>query len=227
MYHSRKPVNLLLIIILSMPGLSQLAQAEVSLPPMQKETDITPAALLGTNENNLGLQAGRKVPDFTVNNFAGSPISLTELLETGPLLVIFYRGGWCPYCNFQIRQLSQHYAEFETRGVRPVLISVDQPSAAVLVKNAYAIPFPVLSDPELNAHEAFNVVLSLPPETYKRYQDYGIDLEAWSGKAHHKIALAAAFLVDKTGTVKWAHVTTDYKTRPSPEQLLKVIDNNQ
>ena len=202
-----------------------VAQAEVRLPATPAENAVTAEEVLGTNEDNLGLRPGSKIPEFTINSITGDAVTLSDLLKNAPVLVVFYRGGWCPYCNFQVRELAQHYPEFETRGVTPVLISADKPEASAMVKSGYDIPFPVLSDPDLNAHEAFDVVLEVDPGTYELYKNYGINLEEWSGKKHHKIALTSAFLIDKSGTVQWAHVSKDYKTRPSPEQFLKVIDN--
>ena len=82
----------------------------------------------------------------------------------------------------------------------------------------------MISDADLAAHNAFDVTLDVDDETYKLYQSYGIELEAWSGKGHHKIAVSSAFLVDSEGVVQWAHTSKDYKTRPSAKQLLSVID---
>ena len=84
------------------------------------------------------------------------------------------------------------------------------------------MPFPVLSDPDLNAHEAFNVVLQVGPVGVAGLAAYGHDIEKWSGKDHHKTAVPAVFLV-RDGKVAWAHVARDYKTRPSTEQLLAAV----
>jgi peroxiredoxin len=203
------------------------AEAELSLPPktMKVPLEVTSESALGTNDQDIGLSAGAEVPDFTVHAHNGEVVNLDVLLEDTPLLVVFYRGGWCPYCNVQIRQLTEAYPQFKQRGVFPVLISVDTIDGAALASRTYKIPFAVLSDPKLSAHTAFDVILDVDDETYKQYQGYGIDLEKWSGQSHHKIAVSSAFLVDKTGKVRWAHSAKDYKTRPSPEQLLAVIDN--
>jgi peroxiredoxin len=84
------------------------------------------------------------------------------------------------------------------------------------------VPFPVLSDPDLKAHEAFNVVLQLDAAGVARLAKYGHDIEKWSGKDHHKMAVPAVFLV-RDGKIAWAHVAQDYKTRPNTEQLLTVV----
>jgi len=201
------------------------ARAEdLALPEREPPLAVTSEADLGTRVAGAGLAEGATVPPFSVQTAAGEAMTLSRLLERAPLLIVFYRGGWCPYCNVQIRQLTKAYPEFRERGVEPVLISVDRPSAAALAERSFEIPFPVLSDPDLAAHEAFDVVLEIDAATRKRYAEFGIDLEKWSGRKHHKIARTSAFLIARDGRVEWAHVSDDYKTRPSPEQLLAVID---
>ena len=181
-----------------------------------------PAAdVLGTREDGLGLAVGAAIPPFEIQDFRGETFSSTAINDANTL-VVFYRGGWCPFCNFQIRELSQSYDKFKALGVSLVAISVDRPDAAAVTRNAYEVPFPVLSDPDLKAHEAFNVVLQLDATSVARLAKYGHDIEKWSGKDHHKMAVPAVFLV-RDGKVAWAHVARDYKTRPSTEQLLTVV----
>jgi peroxiredoxin len=179
------------------------------------------AEALGTREDGLGLAVGAAIPLFEIQDFRGETFSSTAINDANTL-VVFYRGGWCPFCNFQIRELSQSHDKFKALGVSLVAISVDRPDAAEVTRNAYEVPFPVLSDPDLKAHEAFNVVLQLDAAGVARLAKYGHDIEKWSGKDHHKMAVPAVFLV-RDGKVAWAHVAQDYKTRPSTEQLLTVV----
>lgn len=201
-----------------------VADSALQLPEKQAELNVTATDTLGTNEAGIGLKVGQPVPDFVVQSHDGKSMGLKELKAQAPLLVVFYRGGWCPYCNKQVHQLTQAWPEFRRRNVTPVLISVDKTDAASLAQRSYEIPFPVLSDPGLKAHEAFDVVLEVDAVTFQLYKGYGINLEQWSGQDHHKIAVTAAFIVGSDGLVQWAHTSKDYKTRPSVAQLLKVID---
>mgnify|MGYP001239947590 CR=1 FL=1 len=118
---------------------------------------------------------------------------------TGPEVIELPRGGWRPFCNHQVRQVTMAYDKFQQRHVTPVLISVDQTDGAMLVKEAYEIPFPVLSDSDLAAHESFKAVIELDNTGYEKYKKFGVDLEAWSGLDHHKMAAPAVFLVSKEG----------------------------
>ena len=172
------------------------------------------------------MKAGESVPAFESNTYDGESINLDNLLANGSIMVIFYRGGWCPFCNYQVRQITQAFDKFQQRNVTPVLISVDNTDGAMLIKEAYEIPFPVLSDSNLAAHESFKTVIELDNSKYEKYKKFGVDLEAWSGLEHHKMAAPGIFLVNGEGQVLWSHVALDFKTRPNVEQLLSVIDNN-
>ncbi len=189
-----------------------------------KQVATSAAEELGQVPEGLGLSPGDAVADFAIKTFEGVPTSFNELLEDAPLLVIFYRGGWCPYCNFQVRELTVGYNDFKARGVLPVLISVDRVGGAEEVQKTYEIPFPVLSDPQLAALTEFNVRHEIGEEGYAMMQGHGVDLEDWAGQQHHVIAKSSAFIIDQAGIVKWSHVSDDYKVRPSNKQLLSAID---
>jgi peroxiredoxin len=216
-------VKLFFLATLLCPVLATHAE-ELSLPEKSPELGVSAESKLGTRENGIGLAPGSKVKTFEINDHSGKPASFDMLKSRAPLLVIFYRGGWCPYCNVQIRQLAKAWPEFQKRGVTPVLISVDKPDAAALAQRQYEIPFPVLSDPELKAHERFGVTMEVEDSLIPKYKSYGIDIEKWSGKTHHKIAVSSAFVVNNDGIVLWSHSASDYKTRPSVEQFLTVLD---
>lgn len=202
--------------------LSPEIEAVIELP--QELKTVTPPADTELGQAEAGLAIGAQVSAFTVKTYEGKPITFKELLQQAPLLIVFYRGGWCPYCNFQVREMVQAYPQFKQAGVVPVLLSVDEVHGAVLLEKTYNIPFPVLSDPDLIAHKIFQVVLTVDAATVKRYRnEFDIDLEAWSERQHHQIGIPGFFLIDKAGIVQWHHVNRDYKVRPSAEQLLSVI----
>ncbi len=209
---------------------SIVTAAELKLPNLPEASALTAPseATLGSLPPGIGLPVGSALPAFRIQHHDGKAISSAELLKQvpagGQLLIVFYRGGWCPYCNLQIRQLTDAFAQFQQRKVLPVLISADKVDASALSQRQYAIPFPVLSDPDLRAHDAFKVSMQLDDKTYLLYQTYGIDVEEWSGREHHKFAVASAFLLGADGRVRWAHATLDYKQRPSVQQLLGAID---
>ncbi len=206
------------------------AATPLTLPePMAASKLGAPAdSELGTRPDGIGLAPGAKMPAFTLANHEGATVTSEQLLKDGKrLLVVFYRGGWCPYCNLQIRQLTDAYSQFDANGVLPVLISADKVDASATVQRGYSIPFPVLSDPDLIAHDSFKVSMTMTPALYETYKTYGIDVEQWSGRDHHRFAVSSAFLVNTDGTVVWSHASLDYKQRPSIKQLLSVIAGKQ
>jgi peroxiredoxin len=192
--------------------------------PRQLPLQHPEATALGALPDGVGLAVGQTAPDAALTDSEGAPVSLRDLIAKGPVMLIFYRGGWCPFCNTQIHALTEAYPEFERRGVTPVAVSVDSIDEGAKSRAAFKIPFPVLSDSALGAHRAFNVLNVIADEELARLKSFGIDLEASSKQTHHTIAIPSVFVIDKLGVIRWAHAETDYKKRPSVEQLLSAID---
>ena len=181
-------------------------------------------AQLGNLAGGQGLASGAKAPSVSVKTSVGEPLALADLWQKGPILLVFYRGGWCPFCNFQIREFVKSQAEYDKRGVTPVFISVDTVDESKKTAATYDIPFPVLVDPDLSAHRAFSVTRKASDAEVEKLMGYQIDIEKASGATHHEMAVPSIFLIDETGTVRWSHSDPDYKHRPSTEQLLGVLD---
>jgi len=192
--------------------------------PHEKPPAPSEAGQVGTLPEGVGIAVGAAAPKLELDGVDGTKVALGELYARGTTLVVFYRGGWCPFCNAQLHALSQAAPEFARRGVGLAAISVDRADEGAKTRASWTIPFPVLADPELAAHRAFNVTYAAEPEEVERLRGFGIDLEKASGKTHHTIAIPALFLVDTQGIVRWAHADRDYKVRPSVAQLLAAID---
>ncbi|MGH7603324.1 MAG: peroxiredoxin family protein [Gemmatimonadaceae bacterium] len=200
------------------------ATAAASATPMRKAYSPTPSGRLGVLAPNTGIPVGQRVPDVHARDLDGKDVALSSLYARGSILLAFYRGGWCPYCNTEIHALTAGFPEFQKRGVTPVAVSVDKPEAGAKLSATYSIPFPVLSDTDARIIEAFHVVKKVDAEEYAKMRGFGVDLESYSGKTHHEIAIPALFLVDRSGVVRWAHSDPDYKVRPSIDQILAAID---
>lgn len=192
--------------------------------PAMKDYADPPADRVGVLAPGTGIPVGQKVPDIHARDLDGKDVSLSSLYTKGPILLAFYRGGWCPYCSTENHTLATAYPEYQKRGVTPVTVSVDKPDAEAKTKATYAIPFPVLSDSDATMIEAFHVVNHVDDATLAKMKGFGVDLESYSGKTHHEIAVPSLFLIDRTGVVRWAHSDPDYKVRPSTAQILAAID---
>ncbi|MBI3181525.1 MAG: AhpC/TSA family protein [Myxococcales bacterium] len=186
-----------------------------------------PEDRVGALPSGVGIPVGKAAPDATVQDTDGRPARIQDLAKEGPILLVFYRGGWCPFCSFQIRELTMAHPEYRKRGVLPVAISVDRLEESAKTRASYAIPFPVLSDPELVAHRAYRVAHHVDEEKFSRLKGFGMDIERSSGRNHHVIAVPSLFLIEREGIVRWAHAEPDYKVRPSTPQILAAIDGGR
>ncbi len=198
--------------------------AAAAAPPMA--LTATDAKTLGTLPVGVGVARGSHAPDATLEQVSGGTVKLSALYAKGPTLVVFYRGGWCPFCNLQLHELALKNAEFKAAGVNIVAVSVETPSEEAKTQAKHGIPFAVLSDPTLALHTGFKVLHKADEAEVSMLKGYGIDLEAASGQKHHTFAVPAVFLIDKAGIVRWGHAEQDYKTRPTTEQLLAAVRAN-
>jgi peroxiredoxin len=206
------------------------AAPSAALAPPQPPADPAPrvplqetaADRLGSVPPGFGLEVGSKAPDATLPDVTGQSQRLSALYAGGPVFVVFYRGGWCPFCNLQLHRLAAALPQFQQKGLQIAAISVDTPGEEAKTQAKQGVAFPMLSDSDLAVHKAFHVVHVPPDAEAKALAGYGIDLEKYSGQRHHSFAVPAIFLIDRTGTIRWQHVDQDYKTRPTPEQMLDI-----
>jgi peroxiredoxin len=203
---------------------STLPTPTAHVAPTPHETTPTEVSKLGTLAPGTGIAVGQKVPAAHARDLKGNELAMADLLNRGPLLLAFYRGGWCPYCNFEIREMTKAFPEYQKRGVLPVAVSVDKLEEAALTNATYSIPFPVLSDPELSFIAGFHVENRVDAAMVEKMKSFGVDLERYAGKSHHIIAIPALFLIDKQGVVRWAHDDPTYTVRPTTSQILTAID---
>lgn len=185
------------------------------------------ASDLGLLPDGVGLAVGASVPALSAKDADDKSVELAELTQAGDVLVMFYRGGWCPYCNFQVRAMTDAFPKFQQLGITPVLVSVDKISEAAKTKANYEVPFPILSDPDLAWHKAFKVLEKLSPEMVDKLKGYKIDVEAASGRDHHTIAVPSVFLIRKGGKIAFAHADRDYKVRPGATALVEALKQAQ
>lgn len=202
----------------------QQDEADDAPEPRVNETETPDDEAIGELADGVGVAPGEAAPDLAAVDSGGEEVQILELVEDEAIVLFFYRGGWCPFCSFQIREMTQAFDDFADRGVRPVAISVDQPDKAAQTEAAFEIPFPVLSDSDLAVHEAFSVVYEADEDEVERLAGMGMDIEEASGRDHNSYAIPGIFIIDAEGMVQWAHADLDYSVRPSTDQLLDVID---
>lgn len=166
------------------------------------------------------LTAGVDAPAFSARTVAGERYQFDPRSLRQPVLLIFYRGGWCPYCNAHLGQLRTAQPKLAKLGYEVLFLSADRPELLRSSLKEKDLPYTILSDAEMRAARAFGIAFRVDDETVKRYKEWNVDLEKASGQTHHELPVPAVFVIDRTGTIRFAHWNPDYKVRISAEELL-------
>lgn len=167
---------------------------------------------------------GDTVPDVTLRTIDGEELKLRELLAEQPAVLVFYRGGWCPYCVRHLAALAEIEDELKSSGHRLLAISPDRPEKLRAKAELAQSPFTLLSDSPAAAIRAFRIAFKVPDDLVAKYKgEYGIDLEADPGETHHLLPHPAVYVVEKDGLVRFAHVEPDYKKRLEPAKILAAL----
>lgn len=166
------------------------------------------------------LAVGEKMPNANVRQADGETVNLSELTRNQNTVLVFYRGGWCPYCTTQLKELVQIEARLREAGWQIIALSPDSPAKLREALEESEFPYQLISDNEVNAAKAFGLAFTVDDKGFDRLKGFGIDLEAASGRDHRMLPVPGVFLVDETGTISFAHHDPDYKKRLSTEEIL-------
>jgi peroxiredoxin len=175
--------------------------------------------LAETAEEAQPLGAGGAVPEANLKGPDGSRVSLQK--ETGgkPTILIFYRGGWCPYCSAHLGELQKAEKELVGLGYQILAISADRPSALRTTSEKLTLSYQLLSDEDMEASAAFGLAFRVGDETLARYKEYGIELTAKQGERYW-LPVPAVYVVDRKGTIRFAHADPNYRERLPAAELL-------
>lgn len=170
------------------------------------------------------LKIGQKVSDFTLLDATGKSVSLGSLRQHGPVIISFYRGAWCPFCNIELRALQQALPAFKELGASLIAISPEQPDYAMPMIEREKLAFPVLSDPGNQVAKTFGIVFALEGEIRRISHDvFGVDLPKLNGDQSWEIPVPATYLIDQDGIVRFAFFDPEFSHRVEPEQLISAI----
>ncbi|MGV2293026.1 peroxiredoxin-like family protein [Trinickia sp. YCB016] len=188
-------------------------------PVMERAT----AELIASGQAERALRAGDKAPVFTLNDPNGTPVSSEELLAKGPLVISFYRGVWCPYCNMELQALQEALPSFEALGASLVAIS---PQNAVNSRKSVRqnqLGFPILSDTHNDVAAAFGLRFALPDYLVELYKNLKNDLPAFNGDPSWTLPMPARYVIGQDGTILYSEVNPDYTHRPEPADMLPAL----
>lgn len=169
------------------------------------------------------IKVGAKMPSFWLADANGKTVTSDSLMKQGNLVIVFYRGAWCPFCNTYLRTLQNNLEAIKSNGGVLVAISVENPDNSVAVVKKNELDFVVLSDPNLDLARKFGLVYQLPDETNKQYIGYGIDLAKRNSMEKAELPVSATYVIDQKGKIAYAFLDPDYKKRAEPEKIIETL----
>ncbi|MDE1943399.1 MAG: AhpC/TSA family protein [Betaproteobacteria bacterium] len=167
-----------------------------------------------------GLKAGDKMPDFQLPDQHGKLHRFYDYLKSAPVVLNVYRGGWCPYCNFEMKALSEALPAIRAKGALLVGMSPELPSKAELTAKKNGIDMDILYDAGNAVSEKLGLVFELPEALRPIYQQFGIDLPAYNGDTSFRLPVPATYIIEQNGDIRFAYINADYTERMEPSDIL-------
>jgi peroxiredoxin len=179
--------------------------------PATRPSTVGTVAESAADVNPLGI--GDHIPSATLETVDNKPFDLDARIAKAPTVLIFYRGGWCPFCNRQMAGLQGIVSDLKDSGYQLLAVSPDLPSQLNQSVEKHALTYTVLSDPEVKAIKAFGLAFHVNDDTYRRMLTFGVDLEKASGQQHHVLPVPAVYIIGTDGVIRFVHFDPDYRTR--------------
>ncbi|MEM7622406.1 MAG: peroxiredoxin-like family protein [Planctomycetota bacterium] len=168
------------------------------------------------------VNTGDTAPAFTLPDAQGNPVSLASLLGDGHVVMVWYRGGWCPYCNLTLRAYQEVLPQIKEAGGTLVAVSPELPDNALTTKEKNELDFVVLTDENNRVARDFGVVFSLTGAVHDNYNK-NFDFDTWNGQPSGELPLAATYVIDASGVVRYAFLDADYRERAEPSEVLAAL----
>jgi len=169
------------------------------------------------------LNVGAKMPSFSLKDSSGKTVESGDLLKQSNLVVVFYRGSWCPFCNLYLRNLQKNLAQIKAAGGNLVAVSVENPDNSLSVAKKNELAFTVLSDPNLTVARKFGIVYQMPKKTDELYKSKGLDVAKHNAMDKAELPLSATYIVNQKGEIVYAFLESDYKKRAAPETIIETL----
>lgn len=210
-------------------------KAQIDAYNVQKDAKL-PAdvlALMNTTNEELiaqhikdnALQIGQKVENFSLANHNGENIELADLLKKGPVIISFYRGGWCPYCNLELKALNDYLPQFKTQSAQLIAISPQLPDETLSTAQKNGLEFDVLCDVSNKVAEQFGLLFTLDERIQALYTQFGIDFDHYYGYKSFKLPLPATYVINQEGVITYAFLSEDYTLRAEPIDVMTALES--
>jgi peroxiredoxin len=179
-------------------------------------------ALTASGIEDRVLREGDTAPDFELPDALGRPVRLADLRAKGPVIVSFYRGQWCPFCNLELRGLQRALGEVESAGATLVAISPNTPDVTMSTVEKLELEFPVLSDYDNLVAKQFNLVYEMIPENIEMYLDQDRDIGTLNGTGKWELPIPATYVIDRDGIIRYAFVDLNHRRRAEPSEIAAI-----
>lgn len=178
---------------------------------------------LKRSEKGKGLNIGDKAPNFKLLDVSGQKIELYEQLKTKLIILVFYRGGWCPYCNVELRGYQNIIKDIHEVGAEVIAISPEVIEESINTREKNKLDFYVLSDQNNDAINKYKLEYELPPYIIDLYKKIKVPLDKYNGRDDWILPSPATFIINREGTIVYKYNKSDYRERAEPSEILKVI----
>ena len=204
--------------------LAKVAEGRAAKPEFMKGVDDVIAQAKSFEQGADALGLGEPAPNFDLPNQNGQATSLFSLLGKGPVVVTFYRGSWCPYCNLQLRALQSRLGDIHDLGAELIAISPQVPDDSLSKDEISQIGFQVLSDQSAKVAVEYGVAWEVPEFLLEHMRvDRGLDLETVNNGNSNVLPIPATFVINRDGKVVWRFVDVDYRIRSEPEDIIEAL----
>jgi len=168
---------------------------------------------------------GDQVPNFALLNTANQLIELGQLLTRGSVVVSFFRGAWCPFCNLELQGLEQALPAIESLGASLIVISPQKQRYSSAMVEQYTLTFDVLNDQNNQVARQFGLVYQLPEYLRPVFTQGGYPLPRYNGDDSFELPIPATFVVNQAGKITYAFASPDYTQRADPIKIVTILRN--
>lgn len=172
-----------------------------------------------------GLAAGTVAPDFTLPDSTGEESTLYEELKKGPVVITFYRGAWCPYCNMELRAYQRILDDIQAAGAELIAISPQTADNSLSMQEKDELQFHVLSDVGNKTANDYDLVYTMPDFLVNEYKQMNLNIATHNGDETWRLPVPATFVIDQDKTIRFAYVNPDYTKRADPDEVLRTVQS--
>lgn len=195
------------------------------MPKAIIEVFINSISEIKTNKlKESALQVGDKIEDCSLTDIEGKSINLSTFIQSDYLILNFYRGGWCPYCNMELREYDRLKNDFKEQGANIIAISPEIPELANQTTDKNKLSYPVLTDTDSLFMKKVGIVFQLDEDSKREFVNFGMDFTKINGNEDFELPVPAVYVINKNMEVVFVHFEEDYMTRLEPSELLEIIE---